>query len=60
MSMEKNNKTKFNWDNLAFWFIIFAIILPILMIAFDFGPTEKAENYEDMKQNEYEDLLWDR
>ncbi|MCK5211726.1 hypothetical protein KAJ89_03420 [Candidatus Parcubacteria bacterium] len=52
---------KQDWQWLLFLIIIFfAIVLPILMFVFDFGPTEKGKTIEDTKQHEYDAKLWSR
>ena len=50
--IDKNiTKTNINWEGILFVVILScAILLPILMVLFNFGPTETAETKEEMEQ----------
>ncbi len=46
--------------NLLMIIIIFIVfVLPILMVVFDFGPSEKIETYEDYKNAKQPDYFWE-
>lgn len=55
------DKNTFSWGWIIFLiFLLVAFILPILMIYFDFGPTETADTYEDVQEqgHQLEYDLW--
>lgn len=55
MTKPTNKNSSIDWGWVAFLLLLFfAIILPIIMIAFDFGPTETAETKEEMEQQGYD------
>lgn len=56
---EKETKPEINWMNLLAWTIIIAaIVVPIVMIVFDFGSSEEADTYEEMKTQTIEGSPW--